>query len=153
MTEVLIDGVKDVRPGTVISYTDLIHLLNCGSSKQHTIADVRGAISRTKSRLLRDYSRAMRCVVGKGYKIAAATEHREIALLHKAKSNRQISKGLLTLQHVNWGEMEPEARKAHEGTLMVISALHEQQTWMDRRLKKVEDAISKFNGNREESTT
>jgi hypothetical protein len=37
--------------------------------------------------------------------------------------------------------MEPDARKAHEGHLMVTEAIYQAQVSQDRRLRAVESAI------------
>lgn len=146
MTDVIMDLFKDAKPETVFDYKSIIRALNAGASKTHLVSDAQSAVQRAKGRLSRDYQRAVRNIPGKGYKIAAACEHREIAMVHKTKSDRQLSRGLQTLRNVKWSEMTPEARQAHEGTLLLVSAMYEQQEWMDRRLKKVETLIHKIGG-------
>lgn len=146
MPDVVLAVLSNADPGAFFSYKDLIDALNNGSSKIHDVRDVRGAVARTKSRLLREHFRTVRNVVGKGYKVASANEHREIAILHKVKSDRQLFKGVQTLKHVKWDELEPETRKAHEGTLMLMSAMYERQDWMERRMKKIEDILHKIDG-------
>lgn len=141
MPDVIVELVKDAQPGATFTYQDLIQALDKNSSKHHTILDARGAVARAKSRLLRDHSRTLRNLSGVGYKLAAATEHREIAIVHKTKSDRQLYKGVQTLRHVRWDEMDENARTAHQGQLMVLSALYERQNWVERRMSKIESLI------------
>lgn len=145
-TEVILDLLKDAEPETVFEYEEIIRVLNAGASKEHSKKDAQSAMQRAKGRLSRDYQRMVRSIPNRGYKIAAATEHREIALSHKTKSERQLKVGVQILQNVKWGEMDPESKRAHEGTLVIVSALYEQQAWLDRRLKKVETLIGQIGG-------
>ncbi len=150
MPDVILEVFGGAEPGTLFPYQVLIDALNHGSSKIHGVADVRGAVARAKPRLLREYFRTVRNLTGKGYKIAAANEHREIAILHKVKSDRQLFRGVQTLKHVKWDELEPESRKAHEGTLMLMSAMYERQDWMERRMQKIELLLDKIGGGQPE---
>lgn len=145
-TEVILDLIKGAEPETVFEYDEIIRALNTGASKEYSTKDAQSAMQRAKGRLSKDYQRMVRSIPNKGYKIAAATEHREIALSHKTKSERQLKVGVQILQNVKWGEMDPESKRAHEGTLVLVSALYEQQAWLDRRLKKVETLIGQIGG-------
>lgn len=144
-TDVVLDLIKDANPGDVFEYDTIIHALNVGSSRDYSVVDARNAVIRSKSRLSRDYQRAIRNIPGLGYKIAAASEHREIAIKHKTRSDRQLSKGVQILKGVKWDEMDQQSRMAHEGTLMIMSELHERQQWIERRVKKIEAIISNIN--------
>ncbi len=144
-TNVVIDLIKDANPGDVFEYDAIIHALNAGSSSDYSVVDARNAVIRSKSRLSRDYQRAVRNIPGLGYKIAAASEHREIAIKHKKISERQLSKGIQVLKGVKWNEMDQQSRMAHEGTLMIMSEMHERQQWIERRVKKIEAIISNIN--------
>ena len=144
ITDLIIDLIKDAGPGTVFDYKEIIRALNNGSTKKHTIKDAQRAMINARSKLSRDYQRTVRNIPNKGYKIAAANEHREIALSHKTKSDRQLRTGVQILQYVKWGEMDPESKRAHEGTLMIVSEIYERQAWMDRRFNKIEEIIRKI---------
>lgn len=144
-TDVVIDLIKDANPGDVFEYDTIINALNVGSSRDYSVVDARNAVIRSKSRLSREHQRAVRNIPNLGYKIAAASEHREIAIKHKTRSDRQLSKGVQILRGVKWDEMDQQSRMAHEGTLMIMSELHERQQWIERRVKKIEAIISNIN--------
>ena len=146
MTEVILDLIKGAEPETVFEYEEIIRALNAGASKEYSKKDAQSAMQRAKGRLSKEYQRMVRSIPNQGYKIAAANEHREIALSHKAKSEHQMKVGVQILRNVKWNEMDPESKRAHEGTLVIVSALYEQQAWLDRRLKKVETLISQIGG-------
>ena len=52
--------------------------------------------------------------------------------------------GLDTLKHVRWSDLSPNERAAHEGTLMILSAVIEQTRGIEKRQKTLEDAIAKM---------
>lgn len=147
--------VPQYQPGQTVLYSAIITALNQGSDKSHTLVEAREAVYRAKTRLLRDHALALRNVPGRGYKLALATEHREMAVKHKTKADRQLRFGVQVLKNVRWGELDPQARLAHEGTLLLMSALQERQSWMERRMSKVEALIQKIGsgGDPAESST
>ncbi len=122
-TDVVLDLIKDANPGDVFEYDTIIHALNAGSSRDYSVVDARNAVIRSKSRLSREHQRAVRNIPNLGYEIAAASEHREIAIKHKTRSDRQLSKGVQLLRGVKWDEVDQQSRMAHEMTLMILSEL------------------------------
>lgn len=139
--EVLRDHVRDKVPGTVLTFEELIAVLSDGSPRAWDRDAVRGLVSRSMRCLATSLSRVLQSVQRVGYRVAHANDHRSIALMRKRRGDAQIVKGLVTLQHVRWDEMDAESRKAHEGQLMVIEGVVQMQRGFDQRLKQVEDAI------------
>jgi hypothetical protein len=142
--EVLIEMVCNGEPGRLYTYDELSAALSDGAGRAFTRSEIASLVSRTYSRLLKEHQRALHCVRGSGYRLAPASDHRRLANGRKERADVQLRRGLHTLQNVRWNELDPEARKAHEGTLMVMSAMYEQQRAMTRRQDAVEAAISKL---------
>lgn len=139
--QVVIDLVKDGTAGTLYTHDQIVAALSVGATREYTQHDVSGAVGRANKRLLREYQRRLHVVTGMGYRLAPASEHMALANGDRRRADTQLRKGLETLRHVRWDELEPEARKAHEGHLMVTEALYQAQAAQDRRLRAVEQVI------------
>lgn len=144
--EVLISTVKDGEPGELYRYEMLISALEADAARRFSRSDVCGLVSRTMPRLLKECRRTLHNVRGVGYRLAPAGDHQMLALNRKRRSDVQLRRGLQTLQHVRWDEMDDNQAAAHRGTLMLVSALYENQKSYESRLSKIEDAIKSING-------
>ncbi len=139
--DVLIATVKDGTPGHVYTYEELATALSQNGAKTFTARDVQQVVRRAFSRLLREHSRTLKNVAGVGYRVAGAGEHKELALMRKRRSDVQMRRGVTILENVNWHEMDENQRRAHEGTLLVMGAMAQQQRAVERRLQAIERAI------------
>jgi len=139
--QVVIDVVTQRKPGDVVSYDELIDALAEDSSTKYTVQSVQAAVRAAQSRLLQEAQRAVHNVRGVGYRVAPAAEHHKLAIHRKRKADVQLKRGVEVLRHVNWSELDDNARRAHEGQLMIMSALYENQRGLDQRMKKVEEVI------------
>lgn len=140
--QVLLDYFKNGMPGRVYTHAELADVLSAGTSRRYAVRDVRAVVAGLYTRLLKEQQRAIHSVRGLGYRLAYAKDQSGLALTRKRRSDVQLKKGLETLQHVAWHELDPDARKAHEGTLMVVGALWANQQALERRQSDVERAIS-----------
>ena len=143
-SQVLLDLFKDGEPGRVYSFGELSATLEEGTDKRYPRAVVRTVITSLYRRLLKEQCRAVHNVRNVGYRLAEAKEHGRLAHDRKRRADVQLLKGLDTLRHVRWEEMDPQARAAHEAHLMIHSALYEQQKALERRQDAVEGAIAKL---------
>lgn len=139
--DVLLTFLRGGEPGRLYTYDELAIALTYGD-----VVPARDVVQRVVAqnylRLLRDEQRALRCVKGQGYRLACANEHMELATTRKHRADVQFRKGLHTLRHVKWDELDANTRAAHEGHLMITEALYRQQAALDRRLRAVEIAVS-----------
>ena len=142
--QVLLDYVKDGEPGRLYPYDELISVLSAGSARMFTKTTVRGVVISAHPRFLKTYDRALQNVRGQGYRLALAQEQKGMALQRKRRSDVQLIRGMELLQHVRLDDMDPMARAAHEGTMMILGALWQNQQAQDRRLRKVEETIRKM---------
>lgn len=134
--QVVIDLVKDSQYGTTFTYRQFEAALG----KDRNAA--RQIVLAANRRLCRDFSRVLVNVRNVGYRIAHAREHVSIADWRKDRARKQMKQGLLVLRHVDWDQLDPQSRAAHEGTLMVMEAMFAQQTSFEKRLSRIEQAIS-----------
>lgn len=145
--EVLIEYVKCGEPGQVYSYAELARALGAGSSRIYTIREVRQAVAACVSRLLREHQRRLHNIRLVGYRVAPAVHHMSLAKGDRRRADRQLLRGLQTLRHVRWEEMDENTRRAHEGHLMIHEAVCSNQHALDVRLRKVEEAIRRARDN------
>lgn len=139
--QVLLDLVKDKPAGEVFSYEEIAKALSAGSAREYDEKDVQQLAVKVYPRLLKEQARALHNVRGIGYRLAPAAFHVTLATSRKSKADRQMLRGVQTLQHVRWDEMTPNERSAHEGHLLITSALHQQMMALERRQNIVEKAI------------
>jgi hypothetical protein len=140
--DVLLQYVKPGSPGQTFTYAELASALSAGANRSYDRGDVQRVVQVGYRRLLREQQRTLVCVRDVGYRIAPAHEHRTVALEKKRRSDVQLHKGLQVLRHVAWEDLDPTQRHIHEGTLMVVSALWENQRALERRQADVERAIA-----------
>ena len=138
---VLLDLVKDQPAGTAYSFDELREALQVGTGRKFAEPAIRNAVSRSFRKMLKEQQRTLHSLKGYGYRLAFAQDHMRLAEERKHRANVQMGRGLLTLQQVRWDEMDAATRAAHEGTLMIVSALIEQQRALERRMSRIETAI------------
>lgn len=141
--EVMLDYVKGKDAGTVFTYEELAGALSADSNHVYKTTDVQSLAVKAYPRLLKEQARALHNVRGVGYRLAPAGFHVALANVRQSKADRQMLRGVQTLQHVRWDEMDENQRAAHEGQLMISSALYNQMKALERRQSLVEEAVKK----------
>lgn len=134
--QVVIDRICEDEPETFYPYEELHTLLGFESRDR-----VRQVVVSAIPRLLKEHSRTLMNIRGQGYKLAKASEHMAVAHLRRRRADRQLKMGLLTLKQVRWDEMDKQTRLAHEGQLMVMSAIYQNQQLVQRRQDAIEQSI------------
>lgn len=148
--QVLSDLVQTAAPGDVFTYDALCRALADGcEDRTVTVQTVRSAVRRLYSRLLKNQARTLQSVPTVGYRVAAAADHQMLAKGRQRRADAQLRRGVQVLEHVRWDEMDANARAAHEGTLLLMSALYQNQRALDRRQRRVEDALREIAQHRE----
>jgi hypothetical protein len=141
--QVIIDLVKDDEPGAIYRYDRLIEVLSSGMKRVYDLRSVQGIVRNSRPRLLRELQRALRNLPGTGYRLVHANEQRSVAMIHTRKSDVQQKTAVQLLQNVRWDEMDANNRQAHQGVLMIVSAIYSQQKGFEKRLRAIEDVIKK----------
>jgi len=139
--QVILDYVRDGVPGRLYTYEELGQVLSVGTDRSYDDKAVGGVVRQAAPRLLSEQQRRLHNVKLAGYRLAPASEHMALARHDKRRADTQIRRGVHTLRHVRWDEMDENTRRAHEGHLMITETLYAHQVALDRRLRKVEDAI------------
>jgi hypothetical protein len=142
--QVVLDLVSGAEPGTLYTYDALGAALRVGTDQEFPRRRVHGIVRSALKRLLIEQERTLPNVRGVGYKLAHATEHMSLALARRRRADSQLRMGMRLLQHVRWTEMDPNARTAHMGMLMVTEALYRNQQALERRQANVEDVLARL---------
>lgn len=145
-SQVLLDTVKNGAPGQVYTYADLATALGAGCNRVYSERDVQTVATQAYPRLLKEQERALHNVRNVGYRLAPAAYHLTLASNRNEKADKQLLRGLQTLQNVKWGEMDDNQRKAHEGQLLLSGAIYQQMKALERRQSNIEAAIKKVIG-------
>jgi hypothetical protein len=144
--DVVVALVAGAEPGTLFSHEAMIQALSVGVTRSIDVTTVRHAVRSAYARLLRDHARTLQSVPGMGYRLAEAAAHQAIARSKQRRADVQLRRGVQVLQHVRWDEMDATSRAAHEGTLLIMSALYENQRAMERRQQKIEETLRRITG-------
>ena len=142
-SEVVLDLVKGGEPGTVYEYEELARALEAGVNRSFSRQAVQAIVMGLYSRLLKEQGRALHCVRGTGYRLAPASLHTKLASQRRSRADKQMKRGLDTLRNVRWDELTENERMAHEGQLMIQSAIWSQVQALERRQTAVEEVLQK----------
>lgn len=140
-TQVILDQVKDKPAGTAFSYEEFAAALGAGDTRAYSAAEVCRIVTAAQARLLKEQARTLHNIRRFGYRIAPAAYHIVLASDRKHRADRQLLRGLRTLEHVRWDELDANQRMAHEGQLLITGALVQQMQALERRQAAIEKAI------------
>jgi hypothetical protein len=141
---VLLDHFAKGEAGQTYEYAELLALLSEGVDHVYKRADLQRIVVGLQPALLREQQRAIHNVRLVGYRLAPAREHQRLALERKRKSDTQMARGFQILRDVRWDELGEQERKAHEGTLLLVSEMMGQMHALERRQSAVEQAIRRL---------
>lgn len=141
-SEIIVGVISSAQAGELITYEVLSSALSCGASRQFNRQDVCAAMYRSRGVLAKRLKRVVRCVRGIGYRVAEPREHQVVAHERKGKADRQMRMGLQALEHVDWAAMDENSRRAHEGTLLLMSAMLNAQRSLERRQGSIESLVA-----------
>ncbi len=140
--EVIVQYVCGVQPDTTFSYDDLRAVLEKHTTQKYANPMICSVIRQANPKLLRLHQRELRNVRNVGFRLIPAKEHSALATIRHGKADKQIRRALLTLKHVRWNEMDANTRRAHEGQLLLTSAIFSQTQAMRQRQIEHEELIS-----------
>lgn len=153
-SQVILDMVADQEPGTVFTFAQVAQVLAAGTNRRYSTQSVRNIVTQACRRMLKEQQRTLHNVRCVGYRLAKASDHRGLALARKQRADVQMRLGLATLRNVRWDEMDEQTRAAHEGQLMVASAIWQQMQALERRQSRVEQVLqSVIDGRQTEQKT
>lgn len=151
--QVVYETVKDAPPETVFGYIDLIRVLQDGVDDVVDKPRVYAAVAQANGTLLREQSRYLRVVRGRGYRVLRGDEHLPMSLVSKARAERNLRRGIALLRNVRLDEMTANQQAAHQGQLMVLSGLYgavkeseRRQNAQERVIQDLIQRVSKIEG-------
>ena len=148
-SEIIVDYVSAAAPDTQFSYDDLRSALEKDTTQKYTNPMICGVVRIANTKLLRLHQRELRNVRGVGWRVVPAREHMALATIRQGKADKQIRRGLLTLKNVRWSELDDNTRRAHEGQLILTSAIFAQTQALRQRQVQHEaiiaDQLKEFN--------
>lgn len=139
--QIILDLVQGRDSGTFFSYQDLGEALSAGTAKRYTRQEVQRIVTATCPRMLKEQARTLHNIPNQGYRIAPAVFHMTLANDRKSRADKQMLRGVQLLEHVKWDEMDANQRLAHQGQLLVMAALYQNQKALERRQTAIEQAI------------
>ena len=96
------DEFRKHGPGDVVTYQRLTDILGRGFLAN------RSPLQRAVKELETADHRTLVCERGTGYRVAAATEHEELAHAHRQRSRRQLGKAVSKARSANRAELSPD---------------------------------------------
>jgi hypothetical protein len=144
---VVFELVQNAEPDTMFGYDELISALSEGLDDDIRRERVYRAVAQGNKALLRNRSRYLQVVPGRGYKVLRADEHLPVALKKKDSAESVMRRGAELLDHVKLGELDPDMRKTVEGNRLmfagIIGALKHSEQRHDRAESLIEELKSR----------
>lgn len=141
--QVVIDEVGDAEPGKLFTFDDIKGILD-HIGNEFDRRRIGGVVRQANLRLLKEFKRELISVRDLGYKVAEAREHVRLASARERSADRQIARGLRTLQHVRFEELTENERTMHVGHLMITQGLHSNMRALVDRQSKQDAMLSEL---------
>lgn len=139
--QVVIDLVKDAKPGQVFTYQQIQDALGSGTATTYSVHDAQSIVRASSSRLERLHRRTLHNVRGTGYRMAMPSEHLALAQGRESRAAKQMRRGLSILKGVRLEELTPAERALHEGHTLIAAAMYQNMTTLNRRVDALEAVI------------
>jgi hypothetical protein len=144
--EKVFDLVRDLPPGTVVTFKQLSQVLGYDISQA---GRSRGPVHKASEYLLAEKKRALVPDRGKGYRVALASEHLGLARKEQASARRKVDSAVALTVNVDRNQLTLEQRAAVDAFAHVVAAqavmLSRQNVRIDRaeqRIEKVDDRVT-----------
>jgi hypothetical protein len=139
MRVIVAELVANTTPGDLITYETLAEALDLDEKEQRD--QIRQAVSAARQTVLRDYNKALVAIRGEGYRVALAREFAGLAQGHRQKADRQMTKALDIVKHVDENQLSPAELQRHRAVATIITTLHSRLTDAESRLQQLEAAV------------
>ncbi|MBX5463830.1 MAG: hypothetical protein IRZ28_22420 [Steroidobacteraceae bacterium] len=135
---IVLDLIRDrnMQPGDLLTYEDLCEALNRGPEERHAVSQ---AARDASDRLLVEDGRVLVAEARRGYRMAKASEHLQIADSRRRRAGRQLKRGGDVVEHVRLDELTEQERVT---TTKMVVALRQMAAVVDhvRRRQEAQDA-------------
>jgi hypothetical protein len=142
-SQVLLDYVQGKPPGTVFLYEELQDVFSSGTNKKYTKNEAQRIVTESCPRMLKEQNRTLHNMRNVGYRIAHAAQHVVLASYRKERGEKQFLRSEQVLIHVHLNEMTQNERREHQGQLIMMIAMRQQLTALERRQSAIENAINR----------
>lgn len=139
MRVIVAELVANTDPGDLITYQTLADALDLDEKEQRD--QIRQAVAAARPTVLRDHKKALVAIRGEGYRVALAREFAGLAQGHRRNADRQMSKALDIVNHVDEKQLSPAELQRHRAVATVITTLHSRLTDAESRLQQLEAAV------------
>lgn len=142
---VIVDLISAAQPEQIFGYDELIGELQKGvPGRTITRQAASHAVREANKIALVECQRCLQAIARVGYRVAAASDHRVLALDRRRKADNQIRMAVHTLQHVRWSEMDAVSREAHQATLVLMGGLWQAIDAINRRQDKMDGLLKRI---------
>lgn len=142
---VIVDLISAAQPEQIFGYDELIGELQQGvPGRTITRQAASHAVREGNKVALLECQRCLQAIPRVGYRVAAASDHRILALDRRRKADSQIRMAVHTLQHVRWDEMDAAAREAHQATLVLMGGMWQAIEAVTHRQDKIENLLQRI---------
>lgn len=132
---IIYDEARKMSSGDVLTYDKLSELLN------RDFRTARTPLQRAMQELENVDKRTLTCVRGAGYRIAAATEHEQLARKHSTRSRRQLDKAAAKARSADRSELSADQVRRLDDLELQFSQHAEILQRLDNRDRKRQDEI------------
>ena len=133
------------EPGRVFTYEEIGEALSRGCDRGYDLRSTQAAVRNSGPRLGRILKRTLHNVAGTGYRLALAEEHHSLSIQRQVRAGRQLQRGFEILRDTRFDEItDPQAKRAHEGQLLIFSAILHQMQAQEHRLNRHEKLIEQM---------
>lgn len=142
---VIVDLIGAAQPEQIFGYDELIEVLQQDAPNRAITRQTIGHAVREANKVaLVECQRCLQSVARVGYRVAAASDHRILALDRRRKADSQIRMAVHTLQHVRWDEMDAASREAHQATLVLMAGMWQAVEAIKQRQDKMADLLQRI---------
>lgn len=143
---IVCDLARGAEPGTVLTYEQIGAALSVDTARTITREVASAAARAASKRLLKEAQRCLIAIPKVGYRVSRGDDHHGVAMTRYHRADTQLKHGLGVLQYVRRDEMTQNQLLAHDGTLIVLSALCQMTTAAKNRQDKIEAIIARIAG-------
>lgn len=140
---VILELVRDATPQAVYTYDELETALRAGLPAETRVERDRiyQAVAAANRTLLRHHHRNLGVVRGLGYRVMLPEDHAPAAMCRYRRGENQVQAGLAILKGVDWDGLTPEARRVHEGTLLVVAGVAQALRHATRDVRRIDSLV------------
>lgn len=144
--DVAVDVLKDKQPDEIVTYKMLGVAMELSPVVE--LGKIQAAVNAANKTLLKVHNRGVKNVKNMGYRIVKAREHMLVATSQEVKADNAMVRALRWYEGTKLEEMTEIERSLHQGQHMLAEAIYQSHQQLDKRIKRIEDALDSVRGNK-----